>query len=375
MLQLAWETGFCWDVFKGLSGLQVLFLNNNYLSFLPPGVFSDLTSLRGLSLNSNRLTALSPGSLPTNLEVLDVSRNQLLSPDPASFASLHVLDITHNKFICECELGTFIRWLNHTNVTLTGSPEDISCGYPAWLSDVPLYALSMEGCDEEEAFKSLQFSLFVVSAVTVTLFLVTTLIVTKFRGFCFLWYKTAESLVLGDLTPRRELDTYKYDAYFCFSSKDFEWVQNALLKHLDTQYSDQNGLNLCFEERDFVPGEDHIANLQAAVWSSRKVVCLVSRHFLSDGWCLEAFGYAQSRCVSDLRSVLIMVVVGSLSQYELMRHQAIRGFVQKQQYLRWPQDLQDVGWFLSKLSQRILKKEKGKKEDHGIQMQTVTSVS
>uniref|UniRef100_A0A0P6J7L7 Toll-like receptor 5 n=1 Tax=Heterocephalus glaber TaxID=10181 RepID=A0A0P6J7L7_HETGA len=375
MLQLAWETGLCWDVFKGLSRLQVLFLNDNYLNFLPPGVFSELTSLRGLSLSSNRLTSLPAGSFPANLESLDLSGNQLLSPDPSLFASLHFLDITHNKFICECELTTFIRWLNHTSVTLEGSPEDVSCAYPAWLSDVPLYSLSTEGCDEEEALKSVQLSLFVTSAVTVTLFLTTILVVTKLRGFCFLCYKTVQSLVLGDRPLRRDPNTFKYDAYFCFSSKDFEWVQNALLKQLDAQYSDQNRLNLCFEERDFIPGEDHVANLQAAIWSSRKVVCLVSRHFLLDGWCLEALAYAQGRCVSDLQSVLVVVVVGSLSQYELMRHQAIRGFVQKQQYLRWPQDLQDVGWFLSKLTQHILKKEKGRKGDSAMQLQMVASTS
>ncbi|XP_023566086.1 toll-like receptor 5 isoform X2 [Octodon degus] len=375
MLQLAWEAGLCWDVFRGLFHLQVLFLNNNYLSFLPPGVFSDLTSLRGLSLTANRLTTISPGSLPASLEVLDISWNQLLSPDPSSFATLRSLDITHNKFICECELTVFLRWLNHTNVTLEGAPEDMVCAYPAWLSDLSLFSLSTEGCDEEETLKSLRFSLFVVSAVSVTVFLMTILVVTKLRGLCFLCYKTAQSLVLGERPPRRDPDTYKYDAYFCFSSKDFRWVQNALLKHLDAQYSDRNRLSLCFQERDFVPGEDHVANLQAAIWSSRKVVCLLSRHFLSDGWCLEAFSYAQERCVSDLQSVLIVVVLGSLSPYELMRHPAIRGFVQKRQYLRWPEEHQDVGWFRSKLSQHILKKVKGKREDRNIQLQTVASVS
>ncbi|VTJ66455.1 Hypothetical predicted protein [Marmota monax] len=375
MLQLVWETGFCWDVFKGLSQLQILYLNNNYLNFLPPGVFSDLTALRGLSLNSNRLTVLPPGSLPANLEILDISRNHLLSPDPGLFASLSMLDITHNEFICECELRTFISWLNQTNVTLLGSPADINCMYPNSLLGVSLYSVSMEDCDEEEVFKSLKFSLYILFIVTWTLFLVSVLIVAKFRGFCFICYKTAQRLLFHDHTQRIESDRYRYDAYLCFSSKDFEWVQNALLKHLDTQYSDRNRFHLCFEERDFVPGENHITNIQAAIWSSRKIICLVSRHFLRDGWCLEAFSYAQSRCLSDLSSVLIMVVVGSLSQYQLMKHQSIRGFIQKQQYLRWPEDLQDVGWFLNKLSQCILKKEKGKKEDSRIQLRSIAIVS
>jgi len=70
-----------------------------------------------------------------------------------------------------------------------------------------------------------------------------------------------------------------------------------------------------------------------------------------------------------------MVVVGSLSQFHLMRHQSIRGFVQKRQYLRWPEDLQDVDWFLNKLSQCILKKEKERKKDSAIQLQNVTTIS
>ncbi|KAB0343213.1 hypothetical protein FD754_020139 [Muntiacus muntjak] len=375
MLQLAWEAGSCWDVFKGLSHLQILYLNKNYLNFLPPGVFHHLTALRGLSLKDNRLTVLSPGDLPANLEILDMSGNQLLSPDPDLFASLSAVDLTHNKFICECELSAFIHWLNQTNITVSGSPADMYCMYPNSLAGVSLYSFSTEGCEEEEVLESLKFSLFILVTVTLTLFLVVILMVKKFRGFCFICYKKALSLLFKDPIKGKESDMYKYDAYLCFSSKDFEWVQNALLKHLDVQYSPQNRFNLCFEERDFMPGENHIANIQDAVWSSRKIVCLVSRHFLRDGWCLEAFSYAQSRCLADLNGALIMVVVGSLSQFHLMKHQPIRGFVQKQQYLRWPEDLQDVDWFLNKLSQCILKEEKERKKDSAIQLQSVTTIS
>ncbi|XP_028637671.1 toll-like receptor 5 [Grammomys surdaster] len=375
MLQLAWETGLCWDIFKGLSRLQILYLNNNYLNFLPPGIFNNLVALRMLSLSANRLTVLSLGSLPANLEILDISRNQLFSPDPGLFSSLRVLDITHNEFICDCELSTFIVWLNQTNVTLFGSPADMYCMYPNSLLGGSLYNLSTKDCDEEEAMRSLRFSLFVLCTVTLTLFLVITLIVIKFRGICFLCYKTIQKLVFKDRDWNSEPGTSKYDAYFCFSSKDFEWAQNALLRHLDAQYSSRNRLRLCFEERDFIPGENHVSNIHAAIWGSKKTVCLVSRHFLKDGWCLEAFRYAQSRCLSDLKNILIVVVVGSLSQYQLMRHETIRGFLQKQQYLRWPEDLQDVGWFLDKLSGCILKKEKGKKKSSPIQLQTITTIS
>ncbi|XP_006871210.1 PREDICTED: toll-like receptor 5 [Chrysochloris asiatica] len=375
MLQLAWENEVCWNVFKRLSYLRVLYLDSNYLNFLPPGVFSDLTALRELYLGSNRLKVLSPGDLPANLEILDVSRNQLLSPDPNLFASLSVVDLRHNQFICMCELNIFINWLNQTNVTVFGSPADIYCVFPEPLSGIPISTISMEGCDEDEALQPLKFSLFLVFTVLLILFLVTVIIVTKFRGFCFFCYKRIQRLVFKDHPQSMDPDTYTYDAYLCFSSKDFEWVQNAFLKCLDTQYSDQNRFRLCFEERDFVPGNNHIVNIQDAIWSSRKIVCLVSRHFLRDGWCLEAFSYAQSRCISDLNSGLIMVVVGSLSQYQLMKHQSIRGFVQKQQYLRWPEDVQDVEWFLHKLSQQILQKQKEERRNSSIPLQMVATIS
>ncbi|XP_059268917.1 toll-like receptor 5 isoform X2 [Mustela nigripes] len=375
MLQLAWETGFCWDVFKGLSRLRVLYLNNNYLTFIPPGALGDLSALRGLDLSSNRLMALAPGDLPANLEVLDVSRNQLLTLDPNLLASLTAVDITHNKFICECDLRSLVVWLNQTNVTVFGSGADISCTYPNALAGTPLSSVSMEDCDEEEVLKALQLSLFVSSTVTLTLFLVTVFVSTKLRGLGFICYRAACRLLPTVQAERHESKPYRYDAYLCFSGRDFAWVQRALLRHLDAQYSAQNRFNLCFEERDFVPGREHIANIQDAVWGSRKVVCLVSRHFLRDGWCLEAFAYAQSRCVSDADGALILVIVGSLSRFQLMKHRGIAGFVRKRHYLRWPEDLQDVGWFLHTLSQHILKREKDTIRDGSIQLQAVVTVS
>lgn len=236
MLQLAWETGFCWDVFKGLSWLQILYLNNNYLAFLPPGALSHLTALRGLDLNSNRLIqALAPGDLPANLEVLDMSRNQLLSLDPNLLASLRAVDIMHTRFICECDLHPLITWLNQTNVTVFGSRADTYCTYPNMLAGMPLSSVSMEGCDEEEVLKALKLSLFVSCMVTLTLFLVTILMVTKLRGLCFMCYRAAQRLLPTVHAERCESDTYKYEAYLCFSGRDFEWVQRALLRYLDAQ--------------------------------------------------------------------------------------------------------------------------------------------
>ncbi|NXD70435.1 TLR5 protein, partial [Eolophus roseicapillus] len=328
MLQLVWERDLCLDVFHGLSKLQVLHLNNNYLSALPQEVFRGLTSLKRLNLGSNLLSHLSPGIFPQSLTNLNLSGNQLFSPDPEVFMTLSILDITHNNYVCDCTLKSLLVWLNETNVTLAGSESDR------------------------------YFIIF-----------------TRCRGICFVWYKTITRKVIDRHLKVADKSEYKYDAYLCYSKNDFEWVQNSLLKHLDSQYFDKNRFTLCFEERDFLPGEEHINNIRDAIWNSRKTICIVTRQFLKDGWCVEAFNFAQSRYFCDLKDVLIMVVVGSLSQYQLMKHKPIRNFLQRSQYLRWPEDYQDVDWFLNNLSCQILKEKKVQRKGNGIELQTVATLS
>ncbi|NXU99019.1 TLR5 protein, partial [Cettia cetti] len=375
MLQLVWERDLCLDVFGALPKLQVLHLNNNYLSALPQEIFRGLTSLKRLNLASNLLSYLSPGLFPQSLTNLNLSGNQLFSPEPEVFMTLSILDITHNNYVCHCALKSLLVWLNETNVTLAGSPSDRYCVYPPGFEGVPLSQLTYDGCDEDELQETLRFSLYIIFSIIPLVLLVAVIIYTRCRGICFVWYKTITKR-LTDNQPRvADKSEYKYDAYLCYSKNDFEWVQNSLLKHLDSQYFDKNRFTLCFEERDFLPGEEHINNIRDAIWNSRKTICIVTRQFLKDGWCVEAFNFAQSRYFSDLNDVLIMVVVGSLSQYQLKKHKPIRNFLQRSQYLRWPEDYQDVDWFLDNLSCQILKEKKVQRKNSGIELQRIATIS
>ncbi|NXB70592.1 TLR5 protein, partial [Donacobius atricapilla] len=375
MLQLVWERDLCLDVFGALPKLQVLHLNNNYLSALPQEIFRGLTSLKGLNLASNLLSHLSPGLFPQSLTNLNLSGNQLFSPEPEVFMTLSILDITHNSYVCDCALKSLLVWLNETNVTLAGSESDRYCVYPPAFERVPLSHLTYDDCDEDELQQALRFSLFIIFSVIILVLLVAVIIFTHCRGICFIWYKTITKRLIDNQPRVADESEYKYDAYLCYSKNDFEWVQNSLLKHLDSQYFDKNRFTLCFEERDFLPGEEHINNIRDAIWNSRKTICIVTRQFLKDGWCVEAFNFAQSRYFCDLKDVLIMVVVGSLSQYQLKKHKPIRNFLQRSQCLRWPEDYQDVDWFLDNLSCQILKEKKVERKTNDIELQRIATVS
>ncbi|XP_010299615.2 toll-like receptor 5 [Balearica regulorum gibbericeps] len=375
MLQLVWERDLCLDVFRALSKLQVLHLNNNYLSVLPQEIFRGLTSLKRLNLASNLLSHLSPGLFPQSLTNLNLSGNQLLSPEPEVFMTLSILDITHNKYVCDCTLKSLLMWLNETNVTLAGSQSDRYCVYPPAFAGVQLSSVIYDGCYEDELQQTLRFSVFIFISITLLMVLMAAIVFTRCRGICFVWYKTIIKKIIDSHPQVADKSEYRYDAYLCYSKKDFEWVQNSLLKHLDSQYFDKNRFTLCFEERDFLPGKEHISNIRDAIWNSRKTICIVTRQFLKDGWCVEAFNFAQSRYFCDLKDVLIMVVVGSISQYQLMKHKPIRNFLQRGHYLRWPEDYQDIDWFLNNLSCQILKEKKVRRKTSGIELQTVATLS
>ncbi|XP_056424389.1 toll-like receptor 5 isoform X2 [Hyla sarda] len=369
MIQLIWEKGQCLEMFNNLNALQILQLSSNHIRFYPYRIFSGLTSLQVLNLSSNFLSNITPDILPVSVHTLDISRNQLFSPNPDVFLHLGTIDLRHNQFICQCPLFKFLIWLNTTNTSLIGDREDIYCAFPEDLRYTSLYDIDSSVCDELTVLGPLMFALFVLSSVVIATFMTVVIIYNHFRGvFCGLYMRLIKSVLEEE--PQEE-NTSKYDAYLCYARKDFVWVENVFIKNLDSEYSDRNRFNLCFEERNFIPGEDHVMNIRDSIWNSRKTICVVTKHFLRDGWCVEAFNYAQSRYFTELKNVLIMVVVGSLSEYQLRKYKPIRAYMQRCDYLMWPEDDQDVEWFLSRLSYKILQEEKVKEKE--VKVRTVSS--
>lgn len=67
-----------------------------------------------------------------------------------------------------------------------------------------------------------------------------------------------------------------------------------------------------------------------------------------------------------------------MAHYQLMRCNAVRAFVQRREYLTWPEDPQDLDWFYQKLISLLLKDTKVKKcskpaaqTTDGVQLQNI----
>lgn len=63
---------------------------------------------------------------------------------------------------------------------------------------------------------------------------------------------------------------------------------------------------------------------------------------------------------TDLQYICIVIQL-QVAHYQLMKYNAVRAFVQKREYLIWPEDPQDLDWFYERLVSQILKDTKVKK--------------
>ncbi|KAF3702577.1 Toll-like receptor 5 Precursor [Channa argus] len=363
-LQGLWGLGKCLDLFDNFNNLLGLNISFNLLASLPQGIFRGLSRIIEIDLSFNALTHLQPGVFPVSLKHLDLSNNFLAAPDPMSFMSLTYLNLAENRFHCDCKLESFLIWLFKTDVIFLNFAEEMRCGFPAALHNLPLldYNKIFEPCkDEVKSTNDLQLALFILSAILITTFILCGIVYARFRGQVFVFYKRIVSTVLEGPTPNPPVEESEYDAFLCFSNNDYRWVEAALLKKLDKHFSEKNVFRCCFEARDFLPGVDHLSNIRDAIWSSRKTLCIVSQEFLKDGWCLEAFTLAQGRMLEELTNVLIMMVVGKVPYYQLMKSPTVRSFVRRREYLTWPEDPQDLEWFYEHLTYHLIKDTQVKK--------------
>lgn len=283
-MQTLWVQGMCLDLFDHFYNLLSLNLSFNSIASLPEGIFSSLSSIIEIDLSSNALTYLQPDVFPVSLKTLDLSRNFLASPDPATFQSLFFLNLAENRFHCYCNLQSFLTWLNVTDVTFLSPVDEYRCEFPAALHNLPLldYFSIVQPCEEDDeiAVRGLRFALFIFSALLTIVVLLSGIVYARLRGRIFLIYKKIAGRVLEGPKPAPPAEELQYDAFLCFSNSDYRWVEAALLKKLDNQFSEENILRCCFEARDFLPGEDHLSNIRDAIWGSRKTVCVVSKEFL-----------------------------------------------------------------------------------------------
>ncbi|MCS7010256.1 MAG: toll/interleukin-1 receptor domain-containing protein [Anaerolineales bacterium] len=74
---------------------------------------------------------------------------------------------------------------------------------------------------------------------------------------------------------------YAFDVFISYSHKDKEWVHKVLLPTLET-----NGIRVCIDIRDFLPGKPSLLNMQEASHNSRHTLLVLTPNWLESEWTL-----------------------------------------------------------------------------------------
>ncbi|XP_075998646.1 uncharacterized protein LOC142992192 [Genypterus blacodes] len=75
-------------------------------------------------------------------------------------------------------------------------------------------------------------------------------------------------------------DVELYHVFISYSSTDYQWT-HSLISQLESC-----GLQICYHERDFIPGRTVLENMSDCIQQSQKVLLVLSPEFVRSRWCL-----------------------------------------------------------------------------------------
>ncbi|KAJ8337263.1 hypothetical protein SKAU_G00384830 [Synaphobranchus kaupii] len=134
---------------------------------------------------------------------------------------------------------------------------------------------------------------------------------------------------------RKGKKNFTYDAFISYSSLDETWVMRELVPRMEGPRG--KGFRLCLHHRDFRLGAAILENIEAAIYSSRRTLCVVSRDFLRSEWCALEFQLASLRLLCDRSDVLLLVFLEEIPNHCLSSYTRLRKMVRKNTYLQWPE--------------------------------------
>ncbi|XP_069495534.1 toll-like receptor 7 isoform X2 [Ambystoma mexicanum] len=395
-LDVLWADGILeyLDFFKPLTNLRKLDISYNHLSFAPPGCFEGMPpKLQELYLNNNGLKTFNWGKLPflQNLKVLDLSYNMLttvpreLSNCTSTLAKmilksnhikrltehfllgafqLRYLDLSDNKidiiskssfptdvinnldilllqgnpFKCNCEAVWFVWWINQTTVYIPRLATDVTCAGPGAHRGQSLIVLDLYTCEKE-------FSLVILHSVSASIILCLMVITVSNHLFYWdMWY--SYHFCAAKLKGYRRLVSSEkcYDAFISYDTKDVptsEWVFEELVPNLEGRGGKQ--INLCLEDRDWVPGQPICENLSESIRMSRKTVFVLTHKYAQSGHFRMAFYMAHQWLIDEKKDVIIFIFLEKALRNS--RYLKLRKRLCKRSVLEWPTNPQSHYYF------------------------------
>ncbi|TMW50244.1 hypothetical protein DOY81_004658 [Sarcophaga bullata] len=305
-------------------------LSMNFINQLPTRhAEDDYPYKTQLILCDNNLTSINKNQIPLNVTVLDVRKNLLtyLDVDTLSFMNssqrLRQIRLTDNNWLCDCSpTSRALFMFTHRNMEKFKDALQMTCfNYDTplkYVHDIPAICHSND----------LLYTLIGLSVALIFLILA-----WKYQIEIKYWFYD-HNLCPSWLTPLPDEyseEQFKYDAFISYSHHDEKFIVNYLVPELENVAPK---FKLCIHTRDFLVGDYIPDQIIRCIAESRRVIVVLSKHFLQSEWSKLEFKEA---CRSNLkqRNMKIIVIMyedlGDINNYD----KEFEKYLKLNTYLKW----------------------------------------
>uniref|UniRef100_A0A8C6WF10 Toll-like receptor 18 n=1 Tax=Neogobius melanostomus TaxID=47308 RepID=A0A8C6WF10_9GOBI len=329
----------------------VEYLDLSYCSLdeLDMAFFMKASNLKELLLSGNKIKFIPPSWKSPSLQSLELDGNSFGVITKDSFLYMPVLTklkAGNNPYQCTCELRAFVEnTISKEKVNLTDWPSNYHCYHPQPLLKtlISKYLPGRVACDMRLVI--------VICVATTTAVLIALMVICYV--FDLPWYTKATYHIIRakyrayQEKATGEMGPFAYHAFISYSHSDADWVRDQLLPSLENSH---NPYRLCIHERDFMPGKWIIDNIIDNIENSRKVMFVLSPHFVNSEWCNYELYFAQQRAMGKSFSDVILVVKEPIDAGSLpSKYCKLKKMLSTKTYLEWPQQASQRAFFWTQL--------------------------
>ncbi|XP_004078522.1 toll-like receptor 2 type-2 [Oryzias latipes] len=328
--------------------------------------FRKATNLKHLLLSGNKIKFIPSKWESLSLQFLALDGNSFGLISKESFQhmpQLSELSAGNNPYHCTCELHAFVEdTLSEGKINLTDWPLNYRCYHPEPFLNtfISKYFPGKVACD---------IRLVITISVVVTAAVIMVLVLICYI-FDLPWYtKATYQIIRAKYRAHKEkavgeMETFTYHAFISYSHSDADWVRDQLLPCLE---NNRNPYRLCIHERDFMPGKWIIDNIIENIESSRKIIFVLSRHFVNSEWCNYELYFAQQRAMGKTFSDVILVVKEPIDPSSLpSKYCKLKKMLSTKTYLEWPQQPNQQQFFWAQLRSVLGKPTETQDRPHSI---------
>ena len=337
--------------------LKFLDLRFNHISEVSEQDVISFQNLTYLDLSYNQLTSLTNLHYINSIETLLLSDNKLTHIPELFFLTSHpvllVLDLNRNPIVCDCSIEVLRKWLLTDTIVFLeeyDKGDSYCCSKPNSLKGLSITQIHLD-C------KSYLWTYILISLSCALVIVITTIFIVKYR-----WHIQYKLFLL--FNRRRAVQNYRvdddggddddengmprYDAYVTYHREDEDWVDGELLANIE---KGEEPFKLCLRTRDIRAGRLIFNELSLHIQRSRKILVILSPHFVENNWCYFELNMAHHRVLEENSSVLIFVILEDIPNKKLTL--LLRQLFCRAQCLKWPDDRYGQNLFWQRLREEL----------------------